>query len=84
MNPNYSNRGLTILIATYNASAMIEGDPQTVTSDGQVPGLPWEVLLLTTIPPMTYQKPEFSGIMAQNSGLSTSQNKEQDLHLFAA
>jgi len=46
MNPNYSNRGLTILIATYNASAMIEETLRRLQAMDKVPGLPWEVLLV--------------------------------------
>ncbi len=46
MKPDYPNRGLTILIATYNASAMIEETLRRLIMMDKVPGMPWEVLLV--------------------------------------
>jgi len=46
MKPDYPNRGLTILIATYNASAMIEETLRRLIVMDKVPGMPWEVLLV--------------------------------------
>ena len=41
-----TKRGLTILIATYNASGMIEETLRRLAVMEKVPGLPWEVLLV--------------------------------------